>query len=202
MEFKIPIQDEKVKPHQVTTLHMVCALAFIGTGSIIAVYNYTIPGWGIALLLEGLVLTGVTMFRNKWLLTPRNNKLFRVIELISSLVVASYSFYQHWKVPEGIFGVLAACLVFALYWERSGDELLYVIIGEDGVRLPVTSRKRFLDWKEIDNIVLRFGTLSINCVDDRLFQWATHKTDIEPARLTQFSEALVEKHKVEREEDW
>ncbi len=202
MEYTIPIQEEKVKPHQVTTLHMVCALAFLGTGAIIAVYNYTIPGWGIALLCEGLLLVGLTMFRNKWVLQPQVNRIFRVVQLLTAIAVAGYSFLQHWKVPEGVFGVLSLCLAFALYWEKSVGETLNVIIDEGGIHLPVTARKRLIEWKEVENVVLRHGTLSVNCVDDRLFQWTARANKIEVADLEQFCAALVSKHETEKEEDW
>jgi hypothetical protein len=202
MEFNIPLQEEKIKPHQVTTLHMVCAMAFLGTGSIIAIYNYTIPGWGLALLLEGILLAGMTMFRNRTILDPKNNLTVRIIEFITAVVVVSYSFFQHWKVPEIIFGVLTASLAFAIFWERSKGEILYVNVSDDGISLPVTSRKRFVEWKEVENVVLRYGTLSVNCVDDRLFQWTTLPHSYKPLEIEQFSEEQVEKHKQEKEEDW
>ena len=202
MEFKIPIKEEKIKPHQITTLHMVCALAFLGTGTIIAVYNYTITGWGFAVLALGIALTYATMFRNKWILTPSVNRNVRIVELITSLIIAAYSFYQQWKFPEVIFGVLSASVAYALFWEKTAGETLFVFVNDEGLHLPVTSRKRFIKWAEVENVVFRHGTLSINCVDDRLFQWTAGKTDVSATELEEYSDTQVEQHKTEREEDW
>ena len=84
MEYELPVADKKVKPHQVTALHLICALAFIGTGAIIFVYNYTITYWGLALLIGGIMLTIATIARNKWLITRNINTIFRIVELTSS----------------------------------------------------------------------------------------------------------------------
>src|SRR4051812_32960952 len=99
MTFNFPVMNEKVKPHQVTTLHLVCALAFIITGAIIVVYNYTIPAWGAAILIAGIALIVFVMARNKWVISRKINPAFRVMELVISAAIAAYSATQHWKFP-------------------------------------------------------------------------------------------------------
>jgi len=201
MVYDLPLAEEKVKPHQVTTLHLVCALGFIGTGAIIAVYNYTIPIWGGALLVAGIVLLGLTLFKNRWV-TRTANLPVRIAELLIALAIALYSMTQHWKFPTGMFGVLSAGILFAMFWERKSGAVLYVHIDESGLQLPVL-RRRTLPWTEVEEVVLRFSILTINCTDNHLFQWTIADTNTDPEIFEAFCNAQVEKHKSERRnDDW
>ncbi len=175
MEYTLQLIDEKVKRHQVTALHLTSALAFIGAGAIIYVYNFQIKPWGLGILLAGLLLLIATIVKNKWVTAPASNLAFRVGELVLSLGLCGYSVLQHWNLPIGIFGVLAAGVAFAIFWERSGDGKQYVYVSEEGIKLPVDSRKRFIEWVEVSSVIVKFGTLSIDCADNRLFQWNVHE---------------------------
>lgn len=171
MVYDLPVDEVKVKPHQITTLHLVCALAFMVTGAIIFRYNFIITGWGLALLIIGIALMLATIVKNSWVTNNKITPVLRWVELVIAIIVAVYSIIQQWKFPSGIFGVLSAVLLFALYYERDAGQPMGIHIDDEGVRLPATSRKRFLKWTEVEQIVLRFGTISIDCVDNRLFQW-------------------------------
>jgi hypothetical protein len=198
MVYDLPLEEVKVKSHQVTTLHLMCALAFTGTGAIIFVYNYIITMWGAALLAAGLVLLFLTFFKNKWLTQRNRNTVARIIELAIALFVGLYSVMQQWKFPTVIFGILSAALLFGLYWERTAGGALFVNIDETGLRLPITSRQRFLKWTEIEQVVMRFGTISINCLDNRLFQWNIGNSNIDPQQFEAYCEAQVEANKNKR----
>ena len=202
MEYDLPLAEEKVKPHQVTTLHLVCALGFIGTGAIIAVYNFTIPLWGVALLVAGALLLGLTIFKNKWVTSKEINPTVRIAELAIAITVAIYAAIQQWKLPTGMFGVLSAGLMFSLYWERKAGGTIYVHIDETGLRLPVV-RQRFLPWTAVDQVVYRFGTLTINTADNHLFQWNIALPDFDNEIFEAFCSAKIEEYKAKRRnDDW
>ncbi len=201
MQYDLPLVEEKVKPHQVTTLHLVSALAFLVAGLIIAVYNYTIPAWGGALLVAGVLLTGFTIFKNKWV-TGNGNVPLRIAELLVAATVAIYSYLLHWKFPMGIFSVLSAAIIFALYWERKGSSALYIHISDKGVNLPVTSRKRFIQWQEIDQVVLRYDTLTIDCYNNQLFQFDMLDHNIDAQQFEAYCAAQVAANISKRPEEW
>ena len=200
MVYDLPLVDEKVKPHQVTTLHLVCAFAFIGTGAIIAVYNYTIPMWGGALLAIGILLLGITIFKNKWVTGKHTNLQARIAELIIAAVIAAYSATQQWKFPTGMFAALCIGLLFAIYWERKASSVLYVHVDDKGLRLPIT-RSRFIPWVEAENVVLRFGTLTINTADNHFFQWNIRATEHDPEIFEAFCNAKIEENRSKRRND-
>ena len=194
---------EKVKPHQVTALHLLSALAFTGTGAIIVIYNYTIPGWGLALLIAGLLLMGITITRNKWLTATKANIIARIAELLIALSVAILSWAEQWKFPMGIFGVLSAAILFAIFWERASGQALVIHVDENGIQLPVTSRKRFIPWVEVEQVILRYGTLSIECLENRLYQWDIANTSVNEDQFMEFCTRLVESNKGKRRnDDW
>ena len=202
MVYDLPLAEEKVKPHQVTTLHLVCALGFIGTGAIIAIYNFIIPLWGSALLAGGVLLLALTLFKNKWVTSKNTNPLVRIAELTIAITIAIYSAIQHWKLPTGMFAVLSAGLVFALYWERKAGGTLYVHVDDTGLRLPVV-RRRFLRWTEVDEVVYRFGTLTINTADNHLFQWNIADPDFDNEIFEAFCLAKIEDNRAKRRNnDW
>lgn len=201
MVYDLPLVEEKVKPHQVTSLHLICSLAFIGTGAIIFVYNYVITMWGLALLIAGFLLLGITIVRNRWLISRQVNFAFRIIELILALTIAGYSIYQGWKFPIGMFSVLSAAIIFSMYWERSQGNKLLIFIDNEGIKLPITSRKKFIPWVDVEQVVLRFGTLSVNCADNSLQQWNIAPHTHDPTLIETFCTTLIEEHRGKRRND-
>ena len=203
MVYDLPLVDEKVKPHQVTTLHLICAFAFIGTGAIITVYNYTIPMWGGVLLALGVLLLGATIFKNSWVTHKKVNLGLRIAELVVGAVIAIYSTTQHWKFPIGMFAALCAGLLFAIYWERKSADTLYVHVDDNGLLMPVMRRK-FLPWVEVENVVMRFGTLTINTADNHFFQWnIVVSTDHDAEIFEAFCSAKIEEYRGKRRnDDW
>lgn len=201
MVYELSLEEEKVKPHQVTTLHLISSFAFIGAGAIILIYNYTIPWWGLFLLLSGAAILGLTIFKNKWLTGRSVNLGFRFAELAITLCLVAYSLIQMWKFPIVIYGILAAALLFGLFWERSSGNKLAIHIDDEGVRLPVTSKKRFIPWTEVDEVIYRFGTLTIECVGNHLFQWSLAMPDLDHEIFEAFCSAKVEENKSKRRID-
>ncbi len=191
MEFQLPVSGDKVKPQQITALHLFCGLAFVGTGVIIAVYNYDIPLWGGAILIAGLVLLVLAIFKNRWLTQKSTNLIFRFLELLIAGGIAALSFYEQWKFPSGIFTVLTAAILFSLYWERSAGQKVFVQVDEGGIKLPVTSRRRFVAWHDVDTAVLKYGILSINCLDNKLYQFDVSGNTVDDEDFNSFCTAQV-----------
>src|SRR5690606_11775758 len=98
--------------HQVTALHLMVGFALVATGAfIISVFfamTLTPFSWQPlpedtevnihALLLSeyimiaaGLLILFLSLFKNKWLLNPGNNKTLRMLELLLCVVLTVYS---------------------------------------------------------------------------------------------------------------
>lgn len=204
MVYDLPLVEEKVKPHQVTSLHLMSSFAFIVAGAIIFVYNYTITYWGLALLIVGVALLGVTIIKNRWLIKGKINAAFRLLELIISAWLTVYSAMQHWKFPMGIFGILSVAVLFSVYWERTANRSQTVHVDDDGIKLPGRyGKQRFLPWTEIEKVVLRFGTITIDCTDNTLFQWSLADTSVDQQPFEAWCDKRVEEYRSKRrKDDW
>lgn len=203
MVFELPLTEQRVKTHQVTALHLLVALASIGAGAVLSYFYAPAATWGIVLLVIGVLLLLTAMFRNKWILQKNVNRVVRVFELMLMLCLASFAAIQKWTPPAIMFGVLSAAVLFAIVWENQGDGSLKIFVDEEGVKLPVTSRRRFVAWMDIDQLLYRFGTLTVNCADNRLFQWTIGTTDFDKQQFERFCEQQIEAGRAKRDKnDW
>lgn len=212
MVFEVPLAEQKVKRHQVTALHLMIGFALVASAAFIIAMFFTFkiePFTWVAiediskvnvhaellpeylLIAAGLVILFLAMFRNKWLLQTKNNKAVRGFELALCIGLSIYALITNATVMGGIFGVLAAAVVFSFFVENSGSEKSKVIFDDEGIKLPVSSRRRSLDWAEVDKVLLRYGTLTIDCIDNRLYQWMTSEHDIDSGSFEAFCSNLV-----------
>jgi len=201
MSFELPLTEEKVKPHQSTAMHLMSGFIFSGTGAIFLAISQPLKYWGIALLVAGLLLLVTTVIKHRWLVLTGANRIFRIAELLIFLCLASYCAMHKWWVPTTMFGVLSASILMALLWEN-GENNLLIRVDEQGIKLPVTSRKRFIDWSEVEKVLLRYGTLTVDCADNRLFQWNVKKMDVDAATFDAYCSKMIEEGKDRRAADW
>ena len=202
MVFELPLTEEKVKPHQVTALHLLTGLAFTGAGAIFYMVYPPAKIWSVALSAAGICLLLLSMFRNKWITEPKTNRIFRIAELIVLLSLAGFSARNKWTPPAVMFGILSATVLFSLFWEQ-GKGNLSIQINSAGVTLPANGRKRLIPWEDIEHILIKFGTLTINCYDNRLFQWTIGNINIDKAAFDTFCTAQIDEAKKTRvTTDW
>jgi len=201
MSFELLLTEEKVKPHQSTAMHLMSGFIFLGTGAVFLAISKPLKYWGIALVIAGLFLLVTTVVKHKWLVLTAANRVFRIMELLIFLCLLSYCAMHKWWVPSTMFGVLSASILIALLWENSENNLR-IMVDEQGIRLPVNSRKRFIDWREVERVLLRYGTLTVDCADNKLFQWNVKKTELDVASFDAFCNKLIEEGKGKRVADW
>lgn len=201
MTFELLLAEGKVKPQQITALHLLSAFAIIGSGSVFYFFSDQLKWWGVGLLLLGFALTFVAIFRNKWLLKPERNRVIRIIELMAALCLASFMAINDMWVPAGMFGILAVVIVLAFYWEKGSGEQ-YVYVSEAGIKLPFSSRKRFIDWQEVESVLYKYGTLTVECDGNKLYQWSIKKTRFERDEFERFCSKQAEKHREKRVAEW
>lgn len=192
MVFDLPVSGTKVKPQQLTALHLFCGLSFFGTGAIMYRYNFDLTTLGLFLLLFGLALMSVTILKNKLVTSGKVNVMMRVMELLVAAAIALLSYKEQWRFPIWIFSVLVVVIIFSLYWERDAGQQLYVGVDDAGVHMPVTSRKRFVPWVEADQVLLRYGVLSVDCLDNKLFQFDVSASKVNVDEFNAYCAARVE----------
>jgi hypothetical protein len=201
MTFELLLADGKVKPQQITALHLMVAFALLGTGAVFYYFFSPMKWWGAGLLLSGLLLAGLTIARNKWLMKPEVNRIIRILELIACLCLASYMALNSQWMPVAMYGILSAVILLAFVWEKGSGEQ-YILVSEEGIKLPFSSRKRFIEWRDVDSVMYRYGTLSVECDGNKLYQWGIKKTRFERDAFENFCAKQAEAHKANRVADW
>lgn len=211
MVFEIPLAEQKVKKHQVTALHLIIGFALVATAAFIITIFYALSFMPFTwepvadatemnihtvllpeylLIGAGLIILFLAMFRNKWLLKNNNNKLVRAFELLLCVALSIYALTTAAHVIAGIFGVLAATIIFSHFVENTGESQK-VVIDDKGIKLPISSRRRNINWAEIEQVLLRHGTLTIDCIDNRLYQWMTSEHDIDSESFESYCSTQV-----------
>lgn len=204
MNYLLPLTEDKVKPQQITALHLLCALVLVCTG---AIFSYYFTGFvqnlGFGILVAGMALLITVIAKNKVILRREVNRIFRVVELLIFLCLLSYAAMHQWKLPMGIFGVVSAAILFAIYWENAGSNRLAIQMDENGAKLPVTSRRRSIAWHEIQEVLLRYGTLTIDCYDNQFYQWDIDTVDFDDEIFEAWCKARIEANEHKRiKNDW
>ncbi len=201
MNFELVLAEGKIKPQQITALHLMSAFAVIGTGAVFYFFSMNLKWWGAGLLVAGILLLMLTVARNKWMMRPEVNRVFRVIELMAALCIASYCALNAMWVPTAMFAILSVVIVMAFMWERgSGEQFIYV--SKEGIKLPFSSRRRFIEWKDVDSVLYKFGTLTIETGENKLYQWNIRKARFERGPFEKFCAEQAEMHKGKRVAEW
>jgi hypothetical protein len=154
--------------------------------------------WSFALVIAGASLLLVSMFRNKWIRNTKVNRMLRIAELMALLCLASYLAIEGMMTPAAIMGVLSATVLLALVWEQQKPGTLFVRFDESGVKMPLASRRRQLSWWEIDQALFRHGVLTINCYDNKLYQWTIGHVEINKQAFEDFCNKRIEEEKPKR----
>ncbi|NCX95077.1 MAG: hypothetical protein EBX41_01465 [Chitinophagia bacterium] len=174
MHYSIKLNEPKTLPHQVTALHLTAALAFIGAGSIIYVYCFDKQPFGLALLLAGIAVVITAIKWQRQLYGTFGGIVLRFAEASLALGVALLAYSYHWTIPMVMFGILSLTLVFALYWEKKDDNFLTIEISEEGVKLPKALSYQMVAWSEINDVILKYGILTVSLTNNKLLQWQVH----------------------------
>lgn len=163
--------------------------------------HFALLKWGgITTLLLGLLLLGFLIFKNKLLTKTPVNRILRIIELLIFTTFAITAWRYEINFPAAIFGVTAAALLYALFWENNTKEKK-VIVSESGIQIPKATNQS-LQWYEIQNLVLRYGIITIDCLDNHLMQWNVQKTDFDEEIFNEFCKAQIAANIKNRIKNW
>ncbi len=224
MTFELPLKDERVKPHQITALHLIVSLTIIGSSALMLAVHYLIgqalmreiadatkvkphsdTEWyaALGLLFLGILLMLASLFKNKWLTQKGINRTVRIGELMVILVMASYAAMNDILIAAIMFGILGIALLFAIFWENNNDAKNAISIADDGIKLPIAARRRNIYWHEVDNVIYKYNTLTVNTLDGRMYQWTIKKNDTDKEAFATFCFAQIKAAEKNRSKgDW
>ncbi len=211
--YKIPVEGKKVKKHQVTTIHLMSGILLLVMGLV----TWAVPNQfkasdsnllntiGLLYSLAGLCLLIICVFFNKKVIQSKANYVLRLLEILLFTPILIYALLQEWYLPAAYSGVALLGIILAYYWEKRGDSIQWVTIDETGIKLPRTGINIHLKWQELQQVLLRHKILTIDCNDNRLYQFHIHDAhpDI-PAQqaLESYCSQHISTKKPVSEEEW
>lgn len=216
MQFILPVQEDGVSQRHATTLHIMLAFLLFGIGAAaIGLFWFTSVSpafqqhggaykpfifFGIAALLGAACIILLSVFQKNWMRQERNSLIFRGVEFILLAVSSVLFFINKWNMPAALFGIMALVVIFAIIRERNQAKAGNITIDAGGVRL----RGRKIDWKDIENVLFRFGTLTVEMKGNKIIQQNIGATTTDGKALEHFSREMIETHKVAAvaENDW
>lgn len=184
MEYKIEIQGQRYKPHQAVSLHLITAFTLLGLGAftlllgqadwVRTLFSRAVvsPVWiGSSLMLYAFLVLYFLFFWRSLVLSSAGSRLLRLFHLVFALAAALLFLWSKWWLAASVGGILVPANILAIVVERKARQALFVVFRADKILLPPTARRNELAWHEVQRVLLRHGTLTIDCVNNVLYQW-------------------------------
>jgi len=212
--YRITTRQHRIKKHQVTALHLMIGFLLFMMGLV----TWLVPGTvkterfafldiiGIAYSAAGLLLIVIAVFLNRKVIqNPIRNQALRIIEILLLLTILVYTIIQQWYLPLGYSSVALAVIIFAYFWERNAHAARILTIDSQGVRVPGFFRNLTLAWQDVSRIILRHAVLTIDCHNNRLYQFDVTQVSPDegsPEPFHSFCEAMIATHRHLPKDDW
>jgi hypothetical protein len=215
MTFTIPLADPRVKLQQSTALHLMVAIVLCAVGLVSGVLFWftevsptvrsayvPLAIFGSVCFAAGLIIGGLAIAARRRLRDGRKGRKLRFVELGLLVVGAILFLLQGWNFPALLFAILATMVLLALLGEGKGNSTT-VGFDEQGIHRPFALRSRNIPWHDVRRALLRHGTLTIDLVDNRLFQYSVPAQAVDAEIFEAWAAAQVENGKVNRpKNDW
>jgi apolipoprotein N-acyltransferase len=215
MQFTLPLQEDGVSQRHATTLHIMLAFLLFGIGSAaIGLFWFTSVSpafeqyggaympfifFGVAAILASIAIVSLSVFQKSWMRKERNSLIFRIVEFGLLAISSVLFFLNKWNMPAALFGLMALVVVFAIVREKGRLKAGQIMVDAAGIKLP----GRQIDWKEINNVLLRFGTLTIELNGNKVIQQNIGTPAPDAPKLEGYCREMIETHKVVTvDNDW
>lgn len=180
-----PLADKPVR-RDLTTLHFVIAISLLAIGIVSLGFAWfaiikkeevpqeLIPGFstmGWISMTAGMVIILLTVMRKRWLRQQRNSASLHSVEVTMLAVIAAFFAWKQLMIPASIFAFMTLASAASILWrrrQRIGP--VDTRITEDGVHLSGGKNNKTLKWWQIEKVMLRHGVLTIEVVENRVYQ--------------------------------
>jgi hypothetical protein len=120
-----------------------------------------------AILVLLYAFPGSKLFRK----TASVNSLFRLVEAAILLYAAWYFYGMNLGLMSLLQVIGSTGLLFLFFTERKIFAECFVVVDEKGIHTPTNFGSRLIDWKNIDNMLIRNDFVSINTKQNEFIQY-------------------------------
>lgn len=212
--YQITTRQNRIKKNQVTALHLMIGFLLFLMGTV----TWLVPASvktekfafldvaGILYSIFGLLLVIVSVFFNRKVIqVPARNLALRTIEILVLLSILIYTLLQKWYLPMAYTLAALLAITFAYFWEKNAQADSVIRLNKDGIFVPGVFRSMTFQWQDVSRVVLRHAVLTIDCHDNRLYQFDVSKVapnEATPESFHNFCSKMIEAHKDLPRSDW
>jgi hypothetical protein len=203
MQFEIRVKDNKVR--QITAARLMSAQVLSGIGAMLLLLQPTEKAWSSVMLAAGIFLLIFTLRSKKEKPQSALQLPLRIAEIGLCAAFIIYAIGKGFTIPAVIVGISLCSLAFALIMERNTQKFSTVKISDKGISRPLVFKHAKVNWPEIDQVLLRFGTLTINCDGNRFYQYSIDNYNFNTAEFESFCINHINEGKSKRKNnsnDW
>lgn len=177
--YQIALEGKQVKKNQVTGMHLMAGFLLIVMGFLtwlvpnaVKQEEFDFLNWvGLAYAFFGVAILIICIFFNKRIIQTKANFTLRILEVFSLAPILVYSLIQKWYLPAGYSAAALLGIILAFYWEKAGKQKRIATFDDNGLHLPRVGKNSQLAWQDITRVLLRHNILTIDCKDNKLFQF-------------------------------
>lgn len=195
MEYLIPIETRRQDYHRwQILLHLLVVFTLVATGAFLITYQavwrmlrpeervglYKLEGGGSAswaIIGCGLALMVVVVIGRRTLRRRFISVGLRVVEAIVMVGFGIAALRHGMNMPAVLYGLVGLAIIYSFIQEHFSGREVAVLIDANRLHVPLGARSRTLRWQEVRRVLLQHGVLTIDCVDNRLYQWNVAKKD-------------------------
>lgn len=155
--------------------------------------------FGLVCLIVSVALVALTVRQRKS--ATQSNKLsgWLYVELAVLLLGAVLFLFQKAYMPALLFTVMALAVAFASFSAAKRNNTGKIIFSDKQIQVP--GRLRPYPWREVNKILFRHGTLTIELSGNRIWQnLAT--TEADPEIFDAWVDSQLTKYADERAKEW
>lgn len=186
--YQFPIKSQGIKRNQVTAMHIMAALLFIGMGAVAFLapfffglakaskehrpeLTYEWINWaGLLYIILGFIIMVIVIFVNKKILQTGKNLVLRLIEITALIAVIAYAAYMRWTLPVIYSAVGLAGIVMAYYFEKRTGKQYFISIDDSEIVIQNNAFGKTYKWQNVKNVILKNNVLTIDNKDNTIYQ--------------------------------
>lgn len=184
MRFELILSDQDLKQRRrVISMHLMLAFLLCGIGAGFKVLPYftsmtaefttafsPYKSFGVLALFVGIAIAIITIFFKGIMMNSKGSLVLRILEFCFIAGSAFWFFKVGQSTPGIIFSIIAFLIALIIVWEGFGNAGNKAIISEQGVAVPKGNYLKNIPWYDIENVLLRHGTLTVEMPGNRLLQ--------------------------------
>ncbi len=214
-----PVNDNSKKLQ--TALHLIVVFVVLISGVFLLLYRSVlnslpdadraslavlpVAGWKAWLMIAlSVLLFWIVVGKNKWLQQKNFSRLLRIFEFGLLAAFAFTTFQKGIFTPGFFYAVVCLLIIYSFFKEAKAHKISAIIFDLNGVLIPRQSTPKKLLWQEVERVLLKHQVLSVDCYDNRLYQWNVNtETTFHVGAFQEFCNAQIEQAKDKRAaDDW